>query len=256
LENHPKMSHGPAVTQGERWNLLNSINQRRVRPCRHASEMLASQPISDSHARARWEALREALAKRYANAAEAYVAMGGRAGGEISLQQLERSLQDLNARVLGLRRGSTSVRSVDVHAILADVERSFQSGISFQQFASALSWEDKKSDVIRSKEMIASRVLVGAPGAALRMSRENDHPAAERGAQPSAKRPASLAARSPVGEGARDPRSLVFPDWKGKKWTGSRVPPAHFMQQQRRATALHSGTCATHLCCSCPPATM
>ena len=197
---------------------------------------------ADSHSRARWEGLREALAKRYANAAEAYVAMGGRAGGEISLQQLERSLQDLNARVLGLRRGSTAVRSVDVHAILADVERSFQTGINFQQFASALAWEAKGPDVLRSKDMIASRVLVGAPGAALRLSRENEHPAASRGAHTATKRTTTPGPTSPLGtEGARDPRSLLFPEWKGKKWTGSRAPPAHFIQQQKRATALHSG---------------
>ena len=126
-----------------------SLGTYRLSPrATHLRRMLAA----DSHSRARWEGLREALAKRYANAAEAYVAMGGRAGGEISLQQLERSLQDLNARVLGLRRGSTAVRSVDVHAILADVERSFQTGINFQQFASALAWEAKGPDVLRSKE--------------------------------------------------------------------------------------------------------
>ena len=200
--------------------------------------------MADSNARARWDALRAALAMRYANVAEAYVAMGGRAGGEISLQQLERSLQDLNGRVLGLRRGS-SAKIVDVHGILADVERTFGSGVNFQQFSQQLAWEDKKADVLRSKEMIASRVLVGAPGSALRMSRENENPTLPPSlgsAERFAKKPVSPATRSPGSMGDyRDPRSLLFPDWKGKKWSSSKAPPAHFMQQQRRTTALHSG---------------
>jgi len=209
---------------------------------------MGSQPMADSNARARWDNLRGALATRYANAAEAYVAMGGRAGGEISLQQLERTLQDLNARVLGLRRGSTEGRSVDVHALLADVERTFQSGINFQQFAAALAWEDKKPDVLRSREMIASRVMVGAPGSALRMSREQNQ--GQTLLAGSVQRPGSPATRSPatrspgVDDGSRD--RLLFPDWKGKKWTGSKAPPAHFMQQQRRTAALHAGLYILH----------
>ena len=210
---------------------------------------MGSQPMADSNARTRWDNLRGALATRYANAAEAYVAMGGRAGGEISLQQLERTLQDLNARILGLRRGSAEGRSVDVHALLADVERTFQSGINFQQFAAALAWEDKKPDVMRSREMIASRVMVGAPGSALRMSREQNQgqtlPAGVQRPGSSVQRPGSPATRSPAtrspgaDDGSRD--RLLFPDWKGKKWTGSKAPPAHFMQQQRRTAALHAG---------------
>jgi len=211
--------------------------------------MASLQMAADSNSRARWDALRTLLAARYANAAEAYVAMGGRAGGEISLQQLERSLQDLNVRVMGLRRGVSAGRSVDVHAILADVEGAYHSGINFQQFASALAWEDKAPQVLRSKEMIASRVLVGAPGSALRASRENEPPAAPRAAGSAdrfAKRPSSPArspaTRSPgTGDDSRDPRSMAFPNWQGKKWSSSKAPPAHFMQQQRRETALHAG---------------
>jgi hypothetical protein len=205
--------------------------------------------MGDLNAVARWDSLRGALAMRYANAAEAYVALGGRAGGEISLLQLERSLQDLNAKVLGLRRGATPKQSVDVHGILSDVESNFKSGLNFQQFAAALMWEDKKAEVIRTKEISASRILVGAPGSALRTSRENESPGFIRaGAAGSAKRPGSPAHRSSVGnpatqppaESHRDARSLVFPDWKGKKWTGSKAPPAHIMQDQRRKVALHA----------------
>ena len=212
--------------------------------------MASSQPMADSNARVRWDALRGALAARYANAAEAYVAMGGRAGGELSLLQLERSLQDLNARVLGLRRGAVAKQSVDVHGILSDVESAFQSGINFQQFASSLAWEDKKPEVLKSREMIAGRVLAGSPASALRMSRENENPALPRvSAAGSMKRPGSPSMRSVGGSPAtrkpddayRDARSWAFPDWKGKKWTGSQAPPAHFLQEQRRKVALHSG---------------
>ena len=185
--------------------------------------------MADSSSRVRWDSLRGTLAKRYANAAEAYVAMGGRAGGELSLQQLERSLQDLNGRVLGLRRGAAPVQTVDVHGILADVEKSFQSGMNYQQFAAALKWEEKQPEVLRSKDM-TSRVMVGAPGASLR---PKPVLTALRGsnAQP-------LNQNSP--DAYRDPRSFQFADWKGKKWTGSRAPSANFMQQQRRKTAVHA----------------
>jgi hypothetical protein len=212
--------------------------------------MESSKMTADSNARARWDALRDMLAARYANAAEAYVAMGGRAGGEISLLQLERSLQDLNTRVLGLRRGASGGRSIDVHAVLADVESAYQSGINFQQFATALAWEDKAPQVLRSKEMIASRVLAGAPGSALRASRENDPPSAPRTAGSAdrlAKRPSSPARSPATGDGAADQRSMAFPDWQGKKWSTSKAPPAHVMQQQRRATALHAGSSSPFL---------
>ena len=223
--------------------------------------MESSKMTADSNARARWDAMRDMLAARYANAAEAYVAMGGRAGGEISLLQLERSLQDLNTRVLGLRRGASGGRSIDVHAVLADVESAYQSGINFQQFATALAWEDKGLQVLRSKEMIASRVLAGAPGSALRASRENDFPSAPRtvgSADRLAKRPSSPArspaTRSPAtGDGDADQRSMAFPDWQGKKWSTSKAPPAHVMQQQRRATALHAGSSSLFFTRACLP---
>jgi hypothetical protein len=227
--------------------------------------MESSKMTADSNARARWDAMRDMLAARYANAAEAYVAMGGRAGGEISLLQLERSLQDLNARVLGLRRGASGSQSVDVHAILADVESAYQSGINFQQFATALAWEDKAPQVLRSKEMMASRVLAGAPGSALRASRENDPPSAPRtaGSAGLAKRPSSPA-RSPAtrstenGEGTAGTRAMAFPDWQGKKWSTSKAPPAHVMQQQRRTTALHAGSSSPFFtrACACLPRAM
>ncbi|MGB1600837.1 MAG: hypothetical protein ACPIOQ_49315, partial [Promethearchaeia archaeon] len=115
--------------------------------------MMGAQKLTeDANARMRWSTLQAALATRYANAAEAYIAMGGRAGGELSSQQLERSLQDLNGRVLGLRRGAVPARTVDVHGILADVESAFPSGISFQNFATVLSWEDRKQETLRTKE--------------------------------------------------------------------------------------------------------
>ena len=190
--------------------------------------MMGAQKLTeDANARMRWSTLQAALATRYANAAEAYIAMGGRAGGELSSQQLERSLQDLNGRVLGLRRGAVPARTVDVHGILADVESAFPSGISFQNFATVLSWEDRKQETLRTKEILASRVMAGAPAAAIRTSRENESPLV-RG-------PAKVQVGSQNTSGGQgDQRSMLFPEWKGKKWTGSRAPATHLMQQQRK----------------------
>ncbi len=69
------------------------------------------------------------VANRYQSAAEAFVALGGRAGFVLSNAAFHKSLRELSSKT---RQAKPAV-ILDVHGIMSDVERDFEGGFTFSQ---------------------------------------------------------------------------------------------------------------------------
>ncbi len=74
---------------------------------------------------------------RYATAAEAFVALGGRAGFVLSQAELQKSLRELSVKA----RQATPAVILDLHGLMSDVESDFEGGLTFSQARLRFPWQ-------------------------------------------------------------------------------------------------------------------
>lgn len=69
---------------------------------------------------------------RYQSAAEAFVALGGRPGFLLSSSDIQKALRELSNKA---RQAKPAVM-IDVHALMSDIERAYEGGLTFTQVLS------------------------------------------------------------------------------------------------------------------------